>query len=59
MIKKILIANRGEIAVRIIRAAKALGIRTVQVHSAAEWATAVSLGVGGMTGPEASRRTAA
>ena len=30
-----------------------------QVHSAAEWATAVSLGVGGMTGPEASRRTAA
>ena len=30
-----------------------------QVHSAAEWATAVSLGVGGMTGPEASRRMAA
>ena len=35
-IKKLLIANRGEIAVRIIRAAKELGIRTVQVHSAAD-----------------------
>jgi acetyl-CoA carboxylase biotin carboxylase subunit len=35
-IRSILIANRGEIAVRIIRAAKALGIRTVQVHSAAD-----------------------
>jgi acetyl-CoA carboxylase, biotin carboxylase subunit len=36
VIKKLLIANRGEIAVRIIRAAKELGIRTVQVHSAAD-----------------------
>ena len=35
-ITKLLIANRGEIAVRIIRAAKELGIRTVQVHSAAD-----------------------
>ena len=35
-IKKLLIANRGEIAVRIIRAAKELGIKTVQVHSAAD-----------------------
>mgnify|MGYP000870754388 FL=1 len=35
-IRSILIANRGEIAVRIIRAARALGIRTVQVHSAAD-----------------------
>ena len=35
-IKKLLIANRGEIAVRIIRAARELGIRTVQVHSAAD-----------------------
>ena len=34
--RSILIANRGEIAVRIIRAARALGIRTVQVHSAAD-----------------------
>ena len=35
-ITKLLIANRGEIAVRIIRAAKELGIRTVQVHSLAD-----------------------
>ncbi|MBA5800372.1 acetyl-CoA carboxylase biotin carboxylase subunit [Rhizobium changzhiense] len=35
-IRSLLVANRGEIAVRIIKAAKALGIRTVQVHSAAD-----------------------
>ena len=34
--KKILIANRGEIACRIIKTCKALGIRTVCVHSAEE-----------------------
>ena len=32
----LLIANRGEIAVRIIRAARELGIRTIQVHSQAD-----------------------
>lgn len=32
-ISSILIANRGEIAVRIVKAAQAMGIRTVQVHS--------------------------
>jgi acetyl-CoA carboxylase, biotin carboxylase subunit len=35
-IAKLLIANRGEIAVRIIRAAQELGIKTVQVHSIAD-----------------------
>ncbi len=33
MFQKILIANRGEIAVRIIRACKELGIETVAIHS--------------------------
>ena len=33
MFRKILIANRGEIALRIVRACKELGIRTVAVHS--------------------------
>jgi acetyl-CoA carboxylase biotin carboxylase subunit len=35
-IRSVLIANRGEIAVRINRAAKALGLRTIQVHSTAD-----------------------
>jgi len=33
MFKKILIANRGEIACRVIRAARELGIKTVAIHS--------------------------
>ncbi len=36
MIKKILIANRGEIAVRIIRACKEMGIETVAIYSKAD-----------------------
>jgi acetyl-CoA carboxylase biotin carboxylase subunit len=36
MFKKILIANRGEIALRIIQACRELGIRTVAVHSTAD-----------------------
>lgn len=36
MFKKILIANRGEIALRIIRTAKEMGIKTVAVYSTAD-----------------------
>ncbi|ETX28939.1 acetyl-CoA carboxylase biotin carboxylase subunit [Roseivivax isoporae] len=35
-IRKLFIANRGEIAVRIVRAAQSLGIETVQAHSEAD-----------------------
>jgi acetyl-CoA carboxylase biotin carboxylase subunit len=36
MFKKVLIANRGEIALRVHRACKEMGIRTVAVHSTAD-----------------------
>lgn len=42
MFKKILIANRGEIALRIVRACKEMGIQSVVVHSTAD-ATAMAV----------------
>ena len=36
MLDKVLIANRGEIALRIFRACKELGIKTVAAHSTAD-----------------------
>jgi acetyl-CoA carboxylase biotin carboxylase subunit len=35
-LEKVLIANRGEIALRILRACKEMGIKTVAVHSTAD-----------------------
>jgi len=39
MFRKILIANRGEVALRIIRACRELGIRTVAIYSEADAAS--------------------
>ena len=36
MFKKILIANRGDVALRVLRACQDMGIATVAVHSTAD-----------------------
>ena len=54
-INRVLVANRGEIAVRIIRAAQALGIETVQVLSEADRDSAAAV-AGSATNREAILR---
>ena len=59
MFKKILIANRGEIALRIIRACREMGIATVAVHSTAD-ATSMAVRLADETvciGPPAAKNS--
>src|SRR4030095_7980947 len=59
MLDKVVIANRGEIALRILRACRELGIKTVAVHStAAQTLKHVLLADDtGLIGPPASRES--
>ena len=54
MFEKVLIANRGEVALRIHRACREMGIRTVAVHSEAD-ATAMHVRLAVCIGPNRSR----
>nr|MBP7394951.1 EAL domain-containing protein [Zoogloea sp.] len=53
-------AGHQRLVKAIVDVARGLNVAVYaeQVHSAEEWAAAASLGVSGMTGPEASRRLA-
>jgi len=58
MFEKVLIANRGEIALRIHRACREMGIKTVAVHSTAD-ASAMNVQLADETvciGPPAARQ---
>ena len=58
MFSKILIANRGEIACRVIKTAKRMGIKTVAIHSEADnnsthvMLADESINIGGLTSQE-------